>query len=122
VQASEGFLQKCGGIPLAIITIASLLASNHQLKTIDQWYVLLNSIGRGLTEDRNMEDMKKILLFSYYDLPFYLKPCLLYLSIFPEDHNIIRAKLIWSWISEGFIYSEKHEASYMSLVIATLMS
>uniref|UniRef100_A0ACD5VKW1 Uncharacterized protein n=2 Tax=Avena sativa TaxID=4498 RepID=A0ACD5VKW1_AVESA len=115
VQASEGFLQKCGGIPLAIITIASLLASNHQLKTIDQWYVLLNSIGRGLTEDRNMEDMKKILLFSYYDLPFYLKPCLLYLSIFPEDHKIIRAKLIWSWISEGFIYSEKHEASLYEL-------
>jgi len=81
-QVSEDILHKCGGIPLAIITIASLLSSNHQIKTKEQWYALLKSIGRGLTEDRSVEEMKKILLLSYYDLPSYLKPCLLYLSVF----------------------------------------
>lgn len=54
VQVSEDILKKCGGIPLAIITIASLLASNRQTKTKDQWYALLNSIGHGLTEDQNV--------------------------------------------------------------------
>jgi hypothetical protein len=115
VQVSEDILQKCGGIPLAIITIASLLASNRTRKGKDKWYALLNSIGRGLTEDRSVEEMKKILLFSYYDLPSYLKPCLLYLSIFPEDHKIMRGKLVWKWISEGFVYSEKQETSLYEL-------
>ncbi|XP_047051877.1 disease resistance protein PIK6-NP-like [Lolium rigidum] len=115
VQVSEDILQKCGGIPLAIVTIASLLASNRHIKANDQWYELLNSIGRGLTEDRSVEEMNKILLFSYYDLPSYLKPCLLYLSIFPEDHKIMRDKLVWKWISEGFVYSEKQETSLYEL-------
>ncbi|KAF7033039.1 hypothetical protein CFC21_044164 [Triticum aestivum] len=115
VQVSEDILKKCGGIPLAIITIASLLASNCQIKMKDQWYILLNSIGRGLTEDPDVEEMKKILLFSYYDLPSHLKPCLLYLSIFPEDHKIMRDELIWRWIAEGFICSEKQETSLYEL-------
>nr|UBY07005.1 NBS-LRR disease resistance protein [Dasypyrum villosum]UBY07064.1 NBS-LRR disease resistance protein [Dasypyrum villosum] len=111
LQVSEDILKKCGGIPLAIITIASLLANKHQIKAKHQWYALLSSIGHGLTEDRSLEQMKKILLFSYYDLPSYLKPCLLYLSIFPEDHEIRRDRLIWRWISEGLVYSEKQETS-----------
>nr|UBY06938.1 NBS-LRR disease resistance protein [Dasypyrum villosum] len=111
LQVSEDILKKCGGIPLAIITIASLLANKHEIKAKHQWYALLSSIGHGLTEDRSLEQMKKILLFSYYDLPSYLKPCLLYLSIFPEDYMITRDRLIWRWISEGLVYSEKQETS-----------
>jgi hypothetical protein len=64
VKVSEVILKKCGGIPLAIITIASLLASNYLSKTKDQWYALLNSIGRGRTEHHSLEQMKKILLLS----------------------------------------------------------
>jgi hypothetical protein len=111
VEVSEGILKKCGGILLAIITIACLLAS----KTNDQWYGLLNSIGRGLTEHRSLEQMKKILLLSYYDLPFHLKPCLLYLNIFPEDYQIMRDELIWRWIAEGFVYYENQESSLFEL-------
>nr|UBY07489.1 NBS-LRR disease resistance protein [Dasypyrum villosum] len=115
VQVTEDILKKCGGIPLAIISIASLLANNHEMKTKDQWYTLLNSIGRGLTEDQSLEEMKKILLFSYYDLPSYLKPCLLYLSIFPDDHKIMRGRLIWRWISEGLVYGEKQDTNLYEL-------
>lgn len=115
VQVSEDILKKCGGVPLAIITIASLLASNHRIKTKDQWYALLDSIGRGLTDDCSVGEMKKILLLSYHDLPSYLKPCLLYLSIFPEDYKIERCKLIWRWIAEGFVHSEKKETSLCEL-------
>ncbi|CAM0958934.1 unnamed protein product [Alopecurus aequalis] len=113
LQVSEDILKKCGGIPLAIITTASILANKHHRK--DQWYALLSSIGHGLTEDHSLEQMKKILLFSYYDLPSYLKPCLLYLSIFPEDHEITKSRLIWRWISEGLVYSEEQETNLYEL-------
>ncbi|XP_047052938.1 disease resistance protein RGA5-like [Lolium rigidum] len=115
VNVCEDILKKCGGIPLAIITIASLLASNYMTKTKDQWFDLLNSIGRGLTEHRSLEQMKKILLLSYYDLPFHLKPCLLYLSMYPEDYRIMRDDLILRWIAEGFVYHEKQKSSLFEL-------
>ncbi|XP_037462665.1 disease resistance protein RGA5-like [Triticum dicoccoides] len=103
-EVSREILKKCGGVPLAIITIASLLASNDQdLKPKYQWDNILSSIGRGLADCGTGKDMQRILSFSYYNLPSHLKPCLLYLSIFPEDCEIDRDRLIWKWIDEGFI-------------------
>jgi Leucine-rich repeat (LRR) protein len=106
-EVSRNILDKCAGVPLAIITLASYLASNHQIKPISEWYVLLNSIGSGIRKgDTNLEEMRRILSFSYYDLPSHLKTCLLYLSIFPEDYSIDKGRLIRRWIAEGFIQGE----------------
>uniref|UniRef100_A0A0D9XRY5 NB-ARC domain-containing protein n=1 Tax=Leersia perrieri TaxID=77586 RepID=A0A0D9XRY5_9ORYZ len=108
-RVSQDILKKCGGVPLAIISIASLLSRSNQVKTNDQWHMLLNSIGHGLAEGDSVEEMQKILSFSYYDLPSHMKTCLLYLSIFPEDYEIPRDQLIWKWIAEGFVKCEKLE-------------
>uniref|UniRef100_A0ACD5U6V0 Uncharacterized protein n=1 Tax=Avena sativa TaxID=4498 RepID=A0ACD5U6V0_AVESA len=108
-QVSKDILKKCGGVPLAIVTIASLLASDQHIKMKDQWHALLKSIGHGLTEDAGVEEMQRILSFSYYDLPSHLKTCLLYMSLFPEDMVISRDRLIWMWIAEGFIHRRKQE-------------
>lgn len=106
-KVSMDILKKCAGVPLAIITLASHLASNQQIKPINEWYVLLNSIGTGLTKgDTNLREMRRIISFSYYDLPSHLKTCLLYLSIFPEDFVIERDRLIRRWIAEGFIQGD----------------
>ncbi|KAF7092513.1 hypothetical protein CFC21_094989 [Triticum aestivum] len=114
-QISIDILKKCGGVPLAIITIASLLVVNQRIKSIDQWYALLKLIGRGLEGDACVEDMQRILSFSYYDLPSHLKTCLLYLSVFPEDYVLGRDRLIWRWIAEGFVQGGKQETSLYDL-------
>ncbi|KAK1642720.1 hypothetical protein QYE76_060525 [Lolium multiflorum] len=114
-QVSRDILKKCAGVPLAIITLASHLASNQQIKPIAQWRILLESIGRGLANDPSMKSMKKILLFSYYDLPPLLKTCFLYLSIFPEDFLIDRGRLIRRWIAEGLFEGQKHELGLIGL-------
>ncbi|KAI4968762.1 hypothetical protein ZWY2020_046092 [Hordeum vulgare] len=110
-QVSRDILKKCGGVPLAIITIASVLASDQKVNSHDEWHVLLESIGRGLTEDPSLEEMLRILSFSYYDLPCHLKTCLLYLSMFPEDSKILKDKLIWMWVTESFIKCETEKSS-----------
>ncbi|KAF6987313.1 hypothetical protein CFC21_004968 [Triticum aestivum] len=103
-QVSEDILKKCGGVPLAIITIASALASGQQVKPKHEWDILLQSLGSGVTKDNSLVEMRRILSFSYYNLPSHLKTCLLYLCIYPEDSTIDRDRLIWKWVAEGFVH------------------
>jgi len=76
-----------------------------------EWDNLLQSLGSGLTEDNSLDEMRMILSFSYYDLPSHLRTCLLYLSIYPEDSEIDRDRLIWKWVAEGFVHCENQGTS-----------
>ncbi|KAG0531027.1 hypothetical protein BDA96_05G238900 [Sorghum bicolor] len=101
VDVSEKIIKKCGGVPLAIITTSGLLA--NKMGNVKQWKEYCESIGSGLGSNPDMENMRKILSLSYYDLPAHLKTCLLYLSVFPEDYEIVKDRLIWRWIAEDFV-------------------
>uniref|UniRef100_A0A452ZYJ8 NB-ARC domain-containing protein n=1 Tax=Aegilops tauschii subsp. strangulata TaxID=200361 RepID=A0A452ZYJ8_AEGTS len=105
-EVSARILKKCGGLPLAIITFACLLASKTHNK--DEWERLQDSIGTGSSFDKdgNLKGMKDILLHSYLDLPHHLKTCLLYLCLYPEDSMIDIKLLKWKWIAEGFIATQ----------------
>ncbi|CAN6338622.1 unnamed protein product [Urochloa humidicola] len=100
-EVSDEILQKCHGSPLAIVTLATLLANKASSK--EEWVRVYSSIGSTLQKDPDVEEMRRILSLSYDDLPHHLKTCLLYLSIFPEDYEIERDQLIKRWIAEGFI-------------------
>ncbi|VAH96658.1 unnamed protein product [Triticum turgidum subsp. durum] len=107
-EVSNKILKKCGGLPLAIISISSLLANRPAVK--EEWEKIKRSIGSALEKDRSLEGMSSILSLSYNDLPPNLKTCLLYLSVFPEDYVIDRKRLVRRWIAEGFISEERGES------------
>ncbi|CAO2142951.1 unnamed protein product [Urochloa humidicola] len=110
-DVSEKILKKCEGVPLAIITTSSLLANKSQ--NIKEWNEVCDSIGSGLGINNNMDNMIKILSLSYYDLPCHLRTCLLYISIFPEDCEIDKERLILTWVAEDFVqHGEKSQSLF----------
>lgn len=112
-QVSENILKKCGGVPLAVITIAGLLATKRRKENEDKhWYQVYQSIGSGLEENMDVKDMRSILSVSYYDLPPHLKTCLLYLTLYSEDYGIIIEKVIYKLIGEGFIQKQHGKTFY----------
>lgn len=100
-EVSKRILNKCGQLPLAIITISRLLPNG--LAAIEEWKKVCNSIGSGLENGDSMKDMRRRLSRSYHDLPEHLRSCLLYISIFPEDYVIRRDNLIQRWIAEELL-------------------
>nr|UBY07200.1 NBS-LRR disease resistance protein [Dasypyrum villosum] len=104
-QVSYEILKKCGGLPLAIISISSLLANKPVVK--DEWERVRRSIGSAMEKNRSLDGMNRILSLSYNDLSPNLKTCLLYLSVYPEDYVIERDILVRRWIAEGFISEER---------------
>ncbi|CAJ1934167.1 unnamed protein product [Sphenostylis stenocarpa] len=93
-------VQSCRGLPLSIVVLAGLLA--HKEKSPREWSKVVGHVNWYLTQDETQ--VKDIVLkLSYDNLPRRLKPCFLYLGIFPEDFEIPVRKLLQIWVVEGFI-------------------
>lgn len=99
-------LKKCHGLPLALITIASLLASED--RSIKGWETIRDSFGALSATNPTLEEMKSILYLSYKQLPARLRTCFLYLGMYPEDREILRDDLVRQWIAEGLLVRNLH--------------
>ncbi|XP_027181619.1 disease resistance protein RPM1-like [Coffea eugenioides] len=102
MDVAKVILGKCEGLPLAILAISGLLALKD-VNRIEEWEMVRRSLGGELEGTGKLDRVKKILSLSYSDLPWRLKTCLLYLSIYPEDYEIGCRRLINLWIAERFV-------------------
>ncbi|XP_075641260.1 disease resistance protein RPM1-like [Castanea sativa] len=101
---TESILKRCEGLPLAIVAISGVLATKDR---VDEWDMIKRSLADELKENPRLSSMDKILSLSYNDLPYHLKSCFLYFSIFPKNHVIDQMRLIRLWIAEGFVRTKK---------------
>ncbi|PUZ50582.1 hypothetical protein GQ55_6G068800 [Panicum hallii var. hallii] len=104
-EPSDKILQKSGGLPLAIISIASLLASQSN-RSVSQWNCILNSLRSDLRSNPSLEGMRQILNLSYTHLLHHLKTCLLYIRMSPEDHDIDKDHPVMQWVAEGSYFNK----------------
>ncbi|KAL8057161.1 hypothetical protein ABFX02_04G166700 [Erythranthe guttata] len=103
-EIGKKIAKKCKGLPLLIAVFGALLRKSS--RTQEYWENIskdLNSILNSRVDEQSLD----ILSLSYRHLPAHLKPCFLYMGVFPEDHKIDAFELIKLWVAEGFIRPNK---------------
>ncbi|ONI26869.1 hypothetical protein PRUPE_1G051800 [Prunus persica] len=97
-------LRHCAGLPLAIIVLAGVLARKNTVREWERVHENVHEyIRRGIGHEEEYEGASWVLALSYDDLPYYLKPCFLYLGHYPEDSEFLVSELTKLWVAEGLI-------------------
>ncbi|GLU15397.1 hypothetical protein SLE2022_318920 [Rubroshorea leprosula] len=95
-------VEECDGLPLAIVVIAWSMKGEYD---IAEWRNALNELRQCVRSVTCVEDeIFGRLRFSYDRLrSLQIQECFLYCSLFREDYEFFREKLIEDWIDEGLI-------------------
>lgn len=100
-RIGKEIVQKCGGLPLAIVVLAGLMFG----KRPNEWNDVRDSLWRQLKD--NSIHISSVFDLSFKELKHELKLCFLYLSVFPEDYEIDVEILIHLLVAEGFIQEDQ---------------
>ncbi|KAK0596987.1 hypothetical protein LWI29_020771 [Acer saccharum] len=112
IRLKEKILEICGGLPARIVLLGGLLSTKE--RSYNEWSrVVLVRAGN------NQGD---IMALSYQDLPPELKPCFLYMGLFPKKFEIPMRRLIKLWVTEGFVMpQDMAERFFEELVIRNMI-
>ncbi|XP_057802442.1 probable disease resistance protein At1g58602 isoform X1 [Salvia miltiorrhiza] len=94
-------VRKCGYLPLAISLLGGVLRTKNSMK---EWELVNEDIKEFIYRDE--KEIDGVLNLSYESLPYYLKPCFLYMGLFEEDEDIHVWYLYRMWIAQGLISYE----------------
>ncbi|KAJ9550087.1 hypothetical protein OSB04_022630 [Centaurea solstitialis] len=106
----EGIVKKCGRLPLALITLGTMLWEKRD--DHEQWEEVLNS---EIWDLPNENQILPALRLSYYDLPSHLKQLFAYCSLFPKDYLFDKNNLVLLWMAQGFLKQTNSKKSKESL-------
>uniref|UniRef100_A0A1D1YNH1 Putative disease resistance RPP13-like protein 1 n=1 Tax=Anthurium amnicola TaxID=1678845 RepID=A0A1D1YNH1_9ARAE len=87
----------CDGMPLVAKHLGISFCNRHDR---DAWTWMLSM------EDVIEDEILPALHSSFQLLPDYLKPCLLYCSLFPKGYMFKKGRLVRLWMAQGFILSK----------------
>ncbi|KAF3618489.1 putative late blight resistance protein -like protein R1B-14 isoform 2 [Capsicum annuum] len=99
-DVSLAVAKRCKGLPLVVVLAAGII--KRKKMEAFWWHEVKGALFDYLDHESGEYSLSTMKL-SYDNLPDYLKPCLLYIGMFPEDARILVSKLICLWIAEGFI-------------------
>ncbi|MCD7448957.1 hypothetical protein HAX54_047569 [Datura stramonium] len=99
-KIGEDIVKKCKGVPLAVKTLGSMLYATTDER---EWLKVREDEIWQLKQES--DDILPALRLSYNQLPYYLKQCFAYCSIFPKGQEIASIMLIQLWSAQGLIHS-----------------
>ncbi|KAL3839215.1 hypothetical protein ACJIZ3_023806 [Penstemon smallii] len=100
-EIGKGIVKKCGGVPLAVKALGSLM---RYKSSESEWLAIKESDIWHLSDDDN--GILPALSLSYDNLPLQMRQCFSYCCIFPKDYVMEEDHLIQLWMANGFIPSE----------------
>ncbi|WMV28618.1 hypothetical protein MTR67_022003 [Solanum verrucosum] len=103
-NVSLALAKRCKGLPLVVILAAGIIKRN---KMNESWWREVKKTLFSYLDCETEDYSRASMLLSYDNLPDYLKPCLLYMGMFPEDVIIQVPKLISLRIAEGFVQNSE---------------
>ncbi|KAM3254371.1 hypothetical protein ACQJBY_048090 [Aegilops geniculata] len=106
-EISHEIISKCGGLPLATISIASLLSTESNLKHWEHIKHFLSSLH--LKTNPTSGAMKLVGNLIFNNLPPHLKTCLLYLNMYPDDYILRKDEFANQLVAEGFVSAKDGE-------------
>ncbi|XP_078158661.1 putative disease resistance RPP13-like protein 1 [Carex rostrata] len=96
-EIGRGIVKKCKGSPLAIKALGGIL--RYEMGE-EKWREILES---DISEIDEMGEVMPALRLSYQKLPQHLKPCFLYLSMFPKGRPFGINMVVRLWMAQGYI-------------------
>ncbi|XP_050376438.1 putative disease resistance protein RGA3 [Argentina anserina] len=102
MEIGDDIAEKCGGVPLAVTTLGSMLCSKREQHA---WSEVRDSDIWKLKQEH--DDILPALKLSYDALPPYLKPCFAFCSLFPKDYIFRSSDLVPLWMAQGFLQTSK---------------
>ncbi|XP_075085280.1 putative late blight resistance protein homolog R1B-12 [Nicotiana tabacum] len=96
LREGQRVAKNCKGLPLVIVLIAGTITEKRQASL---WLEVANDLSSHALEEQSM----KIIESSYDNLEDHLKPILLYMGLFPEDHKFPVSDLLKLWMAENFV-------------------
>lgn len=100
LKIGHDIVKKCKGLPLAIKALGGIL--RYEMDE-EKWIEVLKS---------NTSDSSEILpalWLSYRKMPLHLRPCFLYLSIFPKGKFFVKDEVIMLWRAQGYIVARPNK-------------
>ncbi|KAK7318635.1 hypothetical protein RJT34_03338 [Clitoria ternatea] len=98
VRLGKDIVRKCGGLPLAVKTIGSLMRFKFEEK---EWLFVKDSKFWDLPQAES--GVLPALRLSYFHLSITLRRCFAFCAVYPKDTIIEKEDLILLWMANGLI-------------------
>ncbi|KAL6342401.1 hypothetical protein AAG906_009074 [Vitis piasezkii] len=99
LKLKDEIAKRCGGLPLLIVKLAEALS--HKDATLEEWSTALQQF------HHDQQQLWPSTLYKIHkDLSLYMRRCLFYFTLFPQDFDIPARRLITLWVAEDLVQPE----------------
>ncbi|WJZ88183.1 hypothetical protein VitviT2T_007511 [Vitis vinifera] len=99
LKLKDEIAKRCGGLPLLIVKLAEALS--HKDATLEEWSTALQQF------HHDQQQLWPSTLYKIHkDLSMYMRRCLFYFTLFPQDFDIPARRLITLWVAEDLVQPE----------------